>query len=262
MRFLTGPVGKLISPLVVCAVFFLHPAHAVDLDIMTGEWKPFVSAGLDNHGFTAEIITRSFRAAGIQPRFHFAPWPRCEAGVKYGKTFGAFPYSRNESREAFALFSNPLARARTVFFYNPGKLKSFDYTDLNQLKNLLVGGVRGYYYEPRFTRADLPVDYSENEDDAFKKLFYNRVDVVPLDELVGWEIVRRLFPGRADMFATSRTALDESELRLMVSKKHPGADELLERFNEGLETIMANGVYESILEKYQIPKTAGALPEE
>ena len=45
----------------------------------------------------------------------------------------------------------------------------------------------------------------------------------------------------------------------MVSKNYPGATALLDRFNEGLATIKATGVYNKIIEKYNIPQTVGSF---
>jgi len=246
--------------LLIYAMVFPSSAFAQDVVIMTGEWNPFVSIDLENYGFTAEIVSQACLAVGIRPVFKFAPWPRCEAEVKYGKTFATFPYTETETRAQFADFSKPIAKSRTVFFYNRKKMEQFDFSDLDDLKSFLIGGVRGYYYEARFKKADLSVDYSENEDDSFKKLFYGRVDIVPVNELVGWEIINKLFPDQTDIFSTAGTALDENELHLMVSKKYPDAATLLERFNKGLETIKTTGVYKKIIEKYNIPQTVGSFP--
>ncbi|MCP5053152.1 MAG: transporter substrate-binding domain-containing protein, partial [bacterium] len=72
---------------------------------------------MKNKGFIAEIVSQACSAAGIKHSFEFAPWPRCEANVKHGKTFAAVPYSYNTERAAFADFSKPLSKSRTSFFY-------------------------------------------------------------------------------------------------------------------------------------------------
>jgi polar amino acid transport system substrate-binding protein len=245
--------------LFICAMVFPTTAMAQDVIVMTGEWNPFVSAGLENNGFTAEIVSQACLAVGIRPDFQFAPWPRCEAKVQYGKAFAAFPYSKTDARVKFALFSKPLAKSRTVFFYNRKKIKQLDFSDLGDLKSLLIGGVRGYYYDATLKKAGLSVDYSRNEDDSFNKLYMGRVDIVPVNELVGWGIINKLFPDQTDVFATTKRALDEKELYLMVSQKYPDAALLLERFNKGLETIKATGTYKAIIEKHKVPQTVGSF---
>ena len=231
------------------------------LVIITGEWSPYVASNLTEKGFTAEIIKEACRAAGLEVTIQFAPWPRCEAAIEHGKVFASFPFSPNEVRDKFALFSNPIAFSRSVLFYNTKKTAEFNFSELDELKSFLIGGVRGYYYEPLFTRKGLLVDYSDNEDAALKKLFFGRVDLMPLNELVGWESITRLFPEESNRFACSKNAIDTQSLNLMVSRSYPGAPELLERFNRGLATILANGVYQNIMERHDIPAAVGALSD-
>jgi len=236
---------------------FQAPAVGQELVIMTGEWKPFVSADLDKYGFTAEVVRKACLAAGIMPSFQFAPWPRCEANVKHGKVFAAFPYTATDERSTFSHFSKPFSKSRTVFFYHKSKLKPFTFSHPGELKLYLIGGVRGYYYEPVFNKAGLSVDYSNNEIDSFKKLFHGRVDIVPLNELVGWETAKSLYANAKDIFSTTESALDESALSLMVSRKYPEAENLLRRFNNGLKEIQSTGAYKEIFSKYNIPESVG-----
>lgn len=225
-----------------------------ELLIMTGEWPPFVSSELPEYGFTSEIIREASRAAGLTVSIQFAPWTRCEAAVKHGKAFASFPYSANDARVEFAFFSESIARSRSVFFYNKSKMQDFNFFQLNELTPYLIGGVRGYYYEPLFTKVGLSIDYSDTEEDALKKLFHERVDLLPLNELVGWEMIRMQYPKQREKFDSSNTAVDEQSLNLMVSRTHPDSATLLKRFNEGLSKIIDNGVYQAILEKHNVPR--------
>ena len=231
------------------------------LVITTGEWSPYVASDLTEKGFTAEIVKESCRAAGLEVTIEFAPWPRCEAVIERGKVFASFPFSRNEVRDKFALFSDPIAFSRSVLFYNTEKIAEFNFSEIDELKSFLIGGVRGYYYEPLFTKKGLLVDYSDNEDAALKKLYFGRVDLMPLNELVGWESIKRLFPQESRRFASSINAIDTNGLSLMVSRNYPEAQELLERFNRGLATILANGVYQKIMQRHNIPVTVGVLAD-
>lgn len=222
-----------------------------ELIIMTGELEPYAGSTRPGLGFTPEIIMEASRAVGLKVSIQFAPWPRCEAAIKYGKAFAGFPYSTNDSRVDFAFFSQPIAKSRTVFFYNTNKLEDFNFSRLEEVKLHLIGGVRGYYYEPQFKKMKLSVDYSDSEDDALKKLFVGRVTFLPLNELVGWDRIKKLFPKQSGSFNTSETALDEKDLNLMVSRKYPDSTALLQRFNEGLTTIVNNGFYKKIMEKHR-----------
>jgi len=257
MKYKTKRKVKCIFCLLICTLIFTRFTFAWEIVVMTGDWKPFVSSELAEYGFLTVVVSKAFQAVGVKTDIQFAPWTRCEAAIKHGKSLVTFPYSITEERSEFAYFSDSIAKSRTVFFYNRQKRKTFEYTGLDNLGSLLVGGIRGYFYIPQLKKAGLSIDYSENENDAFKKLLYGRVDLVLLNELVGWKIINTFDSDQVNVFASSKSAFSINELRLMVSKKHPGADEHLKLFNKGLQIIKTNGVYRKIFTKFKIPEPVG-----
>lgn len=79
------------------------------LHMATGEWEPYVTQSLPNHGGVAELVTAVVDEMGMQLRYEFVPWVRAEALVKKGHVFAAFPYAKNTKREQAFDFSDPLA---------------------------------------------------------------------------------------------------------------------------------------------------------
>ncbi len=227
-------------------------AWAEQVTIMTGEWPPYVSENMENNGFTAEIVSHAMLAADLEPAFSFMPWKRCARNVESGEGLAAFPYAVTAEREEYASFSEPIAKTRNVFFYIKSNLGSFDFVDLTELKGKAVGGVAGNFYETTFKNVSLNVDYATNEESAFKKLYMGRVDLVPASELVGWELIKKLYPGEEQKFGSTVTSFKDNTLHLMVSKKYPNSQAMLEDFNKGLQDIKEKGIYAKILAKYNV----------
>jgi polar amino acid transport system substrate-binding protein len=245
--------------LVILISLYINTATAEQIKIVTGNYKPYVAIDLKDYGFTAKIIEKAFQVVDYQVEFEFAPWARCEAMVKTGKVFATFPYAINSKRDKIFIFSDVIGFSKTVFFYDPKVLgKSFAWEQLEDLKGYLIGGTRGYFYEPMFKKANLLVDYSDKEEDGFRKLIAGRIKLIPVNILVGWEILRKIAPDKADEFKTLIKPLSENGLFLMTSKRYPNASEIFEKFNHGLKLIKENGVYRSILEEYNIPEPVGA----
>jgi polar amino acid transport system substrate-binding protein len=230
-------------------------AAAQEYTLLTGEWQPYVSESYPNHGIAAEIISHALIAAGAEGDFAFMPWKRCSMMVEKGEGVAAFPYMITPERSEYAAFSEPMMMSRNVFFYKKNELGDFDYSgDVNQLKDYAVGGTKGFFYEEDFAEAGVEVDYATEEASAFKKLYLDRVQLVPASELVGWELIEKLYPGEKHLFATTRTAYSEKPLHLMVSKAHPEGAALLATFNEGLNQIKQSGVYEKLMVQYGLGK--------
>jgi polar amino acid transport system substrate-binding protein len=239
---------------VVVLVLFLLPAAAApgqgeELVAATGEWAPYVSQHLENRGFITQILSDAFSAMGVEVRFVFYPWRRCYESVVSHRVWAAFPYSRTEERAEQVNFSDVVSYSVTKFFvYGPPDIEV--YTGPASLKSYRIGGVIGYFYEEDFRRQGLTVDYASRESSAIEMLMKGRTDLLPLNELVGWRIIRNRFPQRMDRFRVLEPPYSKDPLHLIVSKTYPGGDELLERFNRALQIVKNNYIYDGILERY------------
>lgn len=225
--------------------------------ILTGDWEPYVSSKLEGGGPLARIVSEAVEAGGHSARLLFVPWKRTEAEVTSGAALATFPWSANDAFRKSCYLSDPILRNRMVFFYLKDRLPGWDFTCVEQLKTLKVGGSPGYVYAELFEKAGIWPDYAPDIDKSLMKLFAGRVDLVPENEVVGWDTLRRLFPSQENRVASSKSALYEAPLHLMISNIHSDGGDLLEAFNAGLEKLKASGRYRDILESGGL--TAGAL---
>ena len=87
-----------------------------------------------------------------------------------------------------------------------------------------------------------------------QKLYLGRVDLAASEELVGWALIKKLYPQEVDQFATVDKPLNEDPLRLLVSRTYPSSAELIQKFNAALKVINENGIMQQILIKYGLMK--------
>lgn len=224
--------------------------------LTTGEWAPYTGEALAEYGFFTELVSAVFDEMGKTPKYEFYPWERAEKAIGDGGAWGAFPYSTNEERAKTFAFSDNIAYGRTVFFYYKPQMEAVSWEKLEDLQAYTVGTVTGYYHEAMFAEAKLNVDASADEASGVKKLQAGRIDLFPMADLVGWALIKELFPDEVDNFGILDKPLDQTELCIMVLKSDGEALKLLDEFNAALQTIKDNGVYDEILAKY------GLAPEE
>lgn len=236
---------------ILTVILALSPVsiQADTLPLATGEWLPYTSENLEGYGFITEIVTAVLREMQIEPQYTFETWKRCYSLVLRGDVWAAFPYSYTEERADEVLFSDVVGESTTKFFYY-GSGQSYAYTTLEDLQPYRIAGVKGYFYEEAFSEAGLNVSYTADETSALKRLQAGRVDLMPLNELVGWALIREVFPDQADQFHTVDTPYDVSELMLVASPQYPGAQEYLEQFNQALQRVKQSETYRDILRKY------------
>ncbi|MCG8614758.1 MAG: transporter substrate-binding domain-containing protein [Desulfobacterales bacterium] len=243
-------IKKAIVLAIVMIMTAAMPSFAQTLTLTTGEWAPYTSSSMDGKGVFTEIVTAVFNEMGKRPDVKFYPWKRCESMVGNGKAFAAFPYVITEERKAKFAFSDTVMASREMFFYYGDRLNGVEWQTLTDLKSYKIGGTIGYHYEETFKAAGLDMDYNPKETASIKKLQAGRVDLFPVDELVGRQLIKSIFPEEADKFKTLAKPNTATDLRLMVNKNDAGAIATLEAFNKALAAIKANGAYQAILKKY------------
>ncbi|QGY41350.1 transporter substrate-binding domain-containing protein [Pseudodesulfovibrio cashew] len=226
------------------------PVLAEDVVLLSNEYAPYVNVDQNHPGFLTELVVAAFKEVGVKAHVEFRPWRRCAMLVESGSYLGAFPYAISKEREKYAWFSNSIWSCRNVFFYLKKSFPDYDYTNLESMRSYLIGGTSGNYYEKVFHKVGLRVDYAPGEASGLWKLWDRRNDFFAEDELVGWSLIRRIFPEQRERFASTPTPWRINPQHLMISKKYPGSRKLLQRFNEGLKKIRTNGTFHMILSHY------------
>jgi len=230
----------------------LSPTPVIqEVILTTGEWSPYTSESLPEQGAFTELVSVVLAEMGVTPKYLFYPWKRAEEEVRSGTAFAAFPYVATDERRAEFDFSEALLVSTGKFFYSrkfhPDPIT---YEKLEELQAYRIGGVLGYWYEPVFKAAGLRTDYVKSDEQNLEKLQTGRIDLAPTDELLGWTILKQKYPTEITQFATVEKPLNESALRLMVSRTYPEAQAMLEKFNAALQTLKTNGRYAQLLAKY------------
>lgn len=221
--------------------------------LATGEWAPYASQSMEDLGVFTEIVSAAFHEMGMEPRYTFYPWKRAEQMVEKGEVLAAFPYKITTERKQMFDFSDPVMLTTGQLFYLkknfPNGITYNTYKDLAPYK---IGGVIGYWYETVFKQANLNVEYVPSDTQNIHKLYRNRIQLTVSDELVGWALIKSLYPQEISLFAVAEKPLNRDELRLMISREYPFAAKLTENFNAALVRLRKKGMVSKILEKYEM----------
>ncbi|MGA2143315.1 MAG: transporter substrate-binding domain-containing protein [Brevinematales bacterium] len=221
-----------------------------------GEWPPYTSINLNGYGLASEIVFSACKAAGMKAEFTFYPWKRAELSILKGKFFATFPYLKLPERVPFFYFSDPLFKSEIVIIKsrkNPS-VRNFQYTDINSLKGFKTGTTTGSVsITGPLRRNSIECEETPVIDQSILKLYLGRIDLVIDEKIVIIDAVKRLYPDKAGNFEISvKNYLSNSDYRLIVSRKYPDSTAILKLFNEGLEKIRSNGIYQEIYRKFDI----------
>lgn len=179
------------------------------------------------------------------------------ADLIHGKVDLMADMTKTSDREQYALFSNPIRLEQFSLFIQSGasgrwKIKSFD--DVVKIHHLRIGITSGYYYgdiveelrndangKERFLEA-------ESSSENFVNLLNGAVDIVLEDPYVADLLIQRE-KWQARVYRLG-FQLPGSIVYLMFSRASV-SEQTVSRFNDALEILRANGLYQTILERYQ-----------
>jgi len=219
------------------------------INLTTGEWPPYTSKNNLNERIAQKIVSEAFKLVGVDTKITYYPWKRAYKMAKELDVDATFPWERNEGREADFYFSKKaILSTRTVFFH----LKSFNFQweNFEDLAKYKIGATEGYNTATVLKDNGLKMQMVFREVLNFKKLLRGRIDITPSSYFVGYNIINKNFSIEETSKFTNHTKLiyPEKGVFFLISKRHPYAKQLMEKFDRGLELLIQNGFYEKILE--------------
>lgn len=212
--------------------------------IATGEYPPWTSQQLRGGGFVNDVIARAFKREGIGTKFVYLPWKQARSATKAGDYDAtSFWFHSDESKQYF-LQSQPVMQAKTVFFHLKTK-QIPNWSKLSDLSGYTIGATRGYTYTDAFWNAsktgELHVQAVHSDEINLQKLIAGRIDLYPTGELVGWMMINHRFPSVKYQISFLPKPLVVTTGYLLFPKSKPDSADLMEKFNEGLAAMTADG---------------------
>ncbi|WP_203564048.1 ABC transporter substrate-binding protein [Deefgea sp. CFH1-16] len=221
-----------------------------EIDLANGEWPPLLGANLPQYGYASQIVSRAFALENIHVKYRFYPWKRALDEARRGNVQGSLLWIDNAERRQDFLYSQPVYRSKVVLFFN--RDRPIDWSQLDDLKGHRLGVTHGYYYGKALTQLiqsqQLQSDIGINDAQNFAKLLAKRIDAFPCEEAVGMHLIRHNLGSKAlEQINISTQIIHEEPMYLLISRKTPNAELLLQRFNQGLAKMHASGELNAIL---------------
>jgi polar amino acid transport system substrate-binding protein len=224
------------------------------LILVSDSYPPYVIPEGDDKGFYIELIDAAFEKENIDVVFEYYPWNRGVELVQSHEAFGTFPWLSNSARLRESSFSNNFYSTRSVVAYMSDNEKVVDnFETIEDLRPYNIGTVTGYYYIKELESMGFELDSSDSEEEALRKLFNGRYDVLIFNEPLYEALVEKLYPDQKDMFLKMEKPYREIYHALRVAKDYPNKDHYLSAFNNGLKTCFEDGTYRGLLTKYGLP---------
>jgi polar amino acid transport system substrate-binding protein len=253
---------KFVVAIVMLVLLCTVTAEAGEsLVIATGEWPPYTSADLPYGGYVNHVIDSAYSEMGVQVEFVYLPWARVYDSTKKGDFAATSYWYQDPKHQPHFLLSAPLTKEKVVFFrrksHQPRRWQSLQ--DFNDLK---LGLSRSYTYTEalwQYAQANPErVSVVNTDTQNIKMLLLGRIDLFPVQELVGWNLVHNLLaPEQANLLETLQPPLSVKTGHVLFPKANSDSEKWRDLFNQGLQKLKHKGLLEHyredlILGRYSI----------
>lgn len=233
--------------IVLVLTMFCFSIHANTLKIASGEYVPYSGENIPNQGISTQIVKAVFKELKQDISIEFMPWNRAKLNTLNGVVAGSYPWILSSERLKDYYFSTPIHQYRVFAFTK----KEHEYKTEKSLKGKIVCVPSGWDvspYRPIMKKLNMQQASPISIESCFKMLAINRVDIIFANELVGFDVVNKIFGKTSPIIGSTRDYLRKVvSLHFIVSRTYPNAKKLITDFNYGLEKIKSNGVFDEII---------------
>ncbi|MCJ8337563.1 MAG: transporter substrate-binding domain-containing protein [Pseudomonadales bacterium] len=241
--------------IVLILSMFIDPAKAdpFALTLATGDdYPPYTDLELPRGGMATSLVLNAFEKSGyFVKEIKWLPWSRGYALAERGKYHATFPYGWTAERAESFFYSDPffpsisyawstLGQSNTLMneedLYGKVFCNPRGYADFEKIRGLM---------DRNLLRRETP----NSMEQCFKLLRAKRIDFVAATPS---DAMNALLAAGITPEEVQQSGFSISELphHLIVSKKLPRAQEIIDAFNNGLKILRGNGSYEALIKEF------------
>jgi len=235
--------------LITLVLLLVLSAQASALSIVVKEEAPYIGRQLLNQGLSIEIVNAVFQRAGIKPSIVFETWPRAYEGGVIGIYDVIGSIWKTKAREKDLVFSQAYLFHELKFIKRKADTNIL-FKQLSDLNGLIVGVLKDYSYRDDFNQSRKILKLPQNH--LIQNLIFlneRKVDITLGDiRKINYEI---------NSYMRSNTnlqilpqALAKKGVHIAVSRSNPKHIEIINSFNQALQSIKEDGTYDAILKKH------------
>ncbi len=219
------------------------------LRLVADNWPPFTDSGMPGGGLATSLVTTALARAGYASGYEEVPWARALMGIGDGRYDVLISAWYNDARKQIGQFSEGYLSNRIRLLKRKGD--TFRYKHQADLHPYSIAVVRDYAYSPAFD-GDTRLNKVEvrNFSTAVRMLAAGRVNLAVEDEYVARYNLQREPQQVRDGVVLMEPLLGENTLHILVSLKHPDHQQIVERFEQAIAAMKADGSYARLLHQH------------
>jgi len=196
-------------------------------------------------GFSIELLNAALNVMDHQVRYQVGEWEQVKKALEKGEIQVLPLVGRTPEREEQFDFTFPYLKMHGTILYRKGGIVPASYEDL---KDLRVGVMKGDNAEEFLFNLSVPVEIvsSSSFRESLELLSEGTLDAVVIQRVLGLELIKEL---QLDNVEPVPTFLEDYNQSFCFAVKK-GDAELLKILNEGLATVISNGTFQRLQERW------------
>jgi len=217
-------------------------------------------------GLDVEILKAIFEKMGYSLNFDAVSWNQHQIDIKNGLRDIAAGAFKSDKRSQYAYYSDAYRTEKDVIYVRENDATNYSFKTIKQWVQWLndsktrLGVVNGFFYgSEMMSFINDPANASRivrvgNDQENLTNLLNEKVDAIPIDELVGDTLVwRNKWQGQVKEVGIP---IFSGGIHVIFSKATT-SPAMVAAFNENLKTLLETGQYQNIVRKYLLPVMLG-----
>ena len=197
-------------------------------------------------GFDVEVVEAAFERAGVTVQIEYLSWARAMSMAKVGHFAGLITCTYRPEREEFFLFSDTISHTTDGFWMRRDSADP-ELKTIQDARGYSVGGILEYSSLKDLQKVNPEAVTFRTETRALKSLLMGSYQYLYLSMEVTEYLAKRM--GSLEKLKFS--AIKTKDFVICFSKKWPGVEDLMAKFNKGLAAVKADGTYDKIHDRYR-----------
>ena len=222
--------------------------------IATVEYPP--SFRKNGTGVAADMLTELLDKMGYDIAIELYPLGRAINMVNRGEIASVFLFPQTDPEVTVSI---PIYYSSTVFVYKKSRFPDgVTFNTLSELRDCKIGALTNSEWSIKLLQegAGLKLDFAPGNDMNMKKLYAERIDLLPLSHTIALSLIESVFPDKKEEFGMTKP-FGITSVCLIFSKKYHGNQNVIDDVKKKLANIDMRDILQKHFGKY-FPK--GIIP--
>lgn len=237
MKYLLSIIFILLS-----AICF---AQQKKLTLASDVWPPFTDVKTKK-SFATDLVKHALERSGVKPEFKILEFNDVISGINDGSFDGSAALWLSPERAMNYIFSDPYLHNQLILV--GAKDSDVSAGSFDQLEGKKIGVVKNYAYGTELNSAGVEIVTGESDQLNLERLLTGQIDYMLVDALLIQYMLKFQVNDVSEYLEIGAEPLLVKSLHFALRKDISSGEEIITQFNEAIQTMMADGTYNRILE--------------